>query len=125
MPKCGDYGWKDYTVECKTKLITDIGSMGYGIVLRRPCFDCTPCFVFALDTKFNRAFIGTPSLRIIGSVPFQPRKDVWYTLKAVAQGEQLEFYVDNNLVIETKDNAFPAGKTGFEVINFDGFSMTS
>ncbi|MFQ6042252.1 MAG: hypothetical protein ACE5PV_15460 [Candidatus Poribacteria bacterium] len=140
----GDYGWKDYTVECKAKLITDLDFDfdGIGLALRRPCIDCAPYYSFF----FGRHPGGNTGVSIGGKkgekepmkalaiAPFQNiRKDVWYTLKAVAQGEQLEFYVDNKLVLEAKDNAFPAGKAGFAVQNggggplealFDDFIMT-
>jgi hypothetical protein len=103
-----------------------------GLVLRRPCIDCRPGYFFFLGNNMV-AIIPQGGIIPLKSAPFQTKKDVWYALKAVAQSESLEFYVDNKLVIEAKDDVFPAGKAGFVVQTiagkqvealFDDFIMT-
>ena len=123
----GDYGWKDYIVECKAKLIKD--DCVVGLVLRHSCIDCNLGYAFCLEGNFfggNQASIvplWIPLWTPLRSVGFTASKDVWYTLKAVAQGERFEFYIDNKLFVEAedfKDSPCPAGKAGFL---FSGFGL--
>jgi hypothetical protein len=116
----GDYGWKDYTVECRAKAIIIDNEAFMGLVLRRPCIDCDPYYAFSLAA--DKAFIHPADNKWdpLMSVPFQTKLNTWYALKAVAKGEQLEFYIDGKLVAEGKNNEFAAGKAGFQVSSIGG-----
>lgn len=120
----GDYSWKDYTIECKVKPL-QVNWPGVGLLLRRTCTFCNPCYYFALagkDADIYRNLV-TP----LNSSPFELEMEKWYSLKAIAQGDQLEFYVDGKLVAKAKDSVYPAGKAGFCVFGvalFDDFVMT-
>lgn len=122
----GDYWWEDYTVEFRAKLITDLDFDfdGIGLVLRRPCIGCDGDYFFFFGRSPGGgntvALMGKDPQQPLKTAPFQISKDVWYTFKVAAQGEQLEFYVDNKLVLEARDNAFPTGKAGFVVQNGGG-----
>jgi hypothetical protein len=121
----GDYKWEDYTVECKVNLIRS--DNGVGMVIRRPCIDCNSGYWFGLSVA-NRATI-TYSNGILASSQFEVKLDTWYSFKAIAQGEKLEFYIDGKQIAEAKDGTYAAGKAGFFACNncialFDDFVMT-
>ncbi len=113
----GDYSWKDYTVECKVKVIRDDAKQGGpGLIIRRTCIDCMAGYNFNLEA--NRAYIGKGTAQ--GFLPltetqFERKTDTWYSLKVVAEGDRLEFYVDNQLILQANNATYPAGKVGFEV----------
>ncbi len=121
----GDYSWEDYTVECKVKPLQNNGYVG--LYLRRPCIDCLPCYVFALSVR-DGAAIYLDFWQKLNSSPFEAQKNTWHSLKAVVQGDSLEFYIDNKLVAKAKDKTRTAGKAGFIIDNgevlFDDFVMT-
>lgn len=121
----GDYVWEDYTVECKIKLLANQGSAG--VVARRPCINCNPCYSFDLDPSADQVAIYQEA-NVLDSSPFTPEVDRWYSLKAVVEGSHLEFYVDGELLVEAEDTTHPEGKGGFCVWKitalFDDFVMT-
>lgn len=123
----GDYDYRDYTVECKVKPLK-IGIL-IGLALRRPCIDCPTAYLFGFWTGNLAAIFNNFGGAILDSSPFEIKEGTWYLLKAVAKGEQLEFYVNNKLMAKAKDNIHPTGKAGFVVWNdsealFDDFIMT-
>ncbi len=121
----GDYGWEDYIVECKIKLLGNQGSAG--VVARRPCINCNPGYAFDLDPSADQVAIYQEA-NVLGSSPFTPEVDRWYSLKAVVEGMHLKFYVDGELLVEAEDTTHPEGKGGFYVSKitalFDDFVMT-
>ncbi len=46
---------------------------------------------------------------------FEVEEDTWYKLKAVAEGENLEFYINDELFLKGKDAQFPTGKVGIYI----------
>ncbi len=122
----GDYGWEDYTVECRIKLLRNQGLVA--LVLRRPCLDCVNPLYFLCLTADGQAVIYRNGPNAIAASPFRSEIDRWYSVKAIAQGRNIEFHIDGTLVVEVKDDANPAGKTGFAILNsdalFDDFVMT-
>jgi len=122
----GNYGWEDYTVECKVKPLEELGEMG--LVVRRTCIDCNPCYTMALDFSPSQMAIAKDFGSILSEAPFSPEVDRWYSLKAVAEGKHLDFYLDGELVVEAEDAVYPKGKAGIYIHQttalFDDFVMT-
>jgi len=125
----GDYSWKDYTVECRIKPIQNNGYMG--LYLRRPCMGCNPCYTFALSVNkavIYRDFGEKWGGLTLDSSPFEAKIDTWYSVKAIVQGKQLEFYIDNKLVAKAENDVYLTGKAGFIIDDgealFDDFVMT-
>ena len=122
----GNYGWEDYTIECRIKPLQESGYVG--LALRRPCTFCNPCYVFVLSLWQNEAAIYLNFFQKLDSSSFKAKIDTWYSLKAIAKGKQLEFYIDNKLVVKVEDSTHQAGKAGPYVDDsealFDDFVMT-
>lgn len=120
----GDLNWKDYTVECKIKPI-QVESYGINLVIRRTCTFCTPCYSLALTGKEANIYVDV--FTYLTGCSFELEVGKWYTLKAVAQGSKIEFYVDGKLLVKTEDSKYPAGWVGFGSFAsalFDDFVMT-
>jgi len=125
----GDHSWTDYTVECKVMPLQILeGSIRswIGLVLRRPCIDCDPGYYFILNGNSMAAIDSQNG--ILDSFPFDFKMDTWYFLKGVANGKHLEFYINDELVVELKSDINSKGKVGVIVFNsialFDDFIMT-
>ena len=120
----GDLNWKDYTVECKIRPI-QVESFGINLVIRRTCTFCTPCYSLTLTGKEANIYVDV--FTYLTGCPFELEVGKWYTLKAVAQGSKIEFYVDGKLLVKTEDSKYPAGWVGFGSFAsaiFDDFVMT-
>ena len=111
----GELTWKDYSAECKVKLVDDFGG-NFGIALRRTPWQ-QPAYDFGLFPSQNMAKITTPPFSTIAQEKFEVEEDTWYKLKAVAEGKNLEFYINDELFLKGKDAQFPMGKVGIHIYN--------
>jgi hypothetical protein len=110
----GELTWKDYSAECKVKLVEDFGNGEFGIALRRTPWQ-QPSYDFGLFPSQNMAKIATMPLSVITQEKFDVEKDIWYKLKAVSEGKKLEFYLNDEFFLKGKDAQFPAGKVGIYI----------
>lgn len=111
----GELSWKDYSAECKVRLVDDFGG-DFGIALRRTPWQ-QPSYDFGLFPSQNMAKISTPTFSVIAQEKFDVEEDTWYKLKAVAEGKNLEFYINDELFLKGKDSRYPAGKVGIYIYN--------
>jgi len=135
----GESTWRDYTVGVRLKLVKHLADplwievaslalrfagfpLGYGVGLGT--FGATPkqlqvWYISPQGQGYN-----------VKSVPFEWNLDTWYDLKAVVEGDQFKYYVNDKLILETTDNTFPTGYVGIGVVgisviaHFDDFSVT-
>ena len=110
----GELTWRDYSAECKVKLVEDFGNGEFGIALRRTPWQ-QPVYDFGLFPSQNMAKIGDIPGAVVAQEKFEVEEDTWYKLKAVAEGKNLEFYIDDELSLEGKDARWPAGKVGIYI----------
>jgi len=52
----------------------------------------------------------------VGSAPFSPQKDRWYTLKTEVKGTSITGYIDGKKIIEATDDTFVSGGIGIGVL---------
>lgn len=121
----GDYAWEDYTVECRISPL--VISNYVGLIFRRTCTWCLPCYIFGLSN--GNAVIYRDWFTLLDSSHFNVEMETWYSLKVIASGKRLEFYVNNKLITKVEDSTYPAGKAGFVIYPdgmalFDDFIMT-
>jgi hypothetical protein len=123
----GDSTWKDYTVECKLNQLKSTYN-GAGILLRHPAINGSTAYFFGMKSKeAKEAGIYLNFYISLNTFPFEYELDRWYSLKAVIQGNQLEFYIDGKLMATAKDDTNQAGWVGFGTFGtavFDDFVMT-
>lgn len=120
----GEPNWTDYTLQVKVQLqANSSGGMG----LR---FNNGPHYSFWFDESANLVGISTrafPRLDILVEKSFNLEPDTWYSLKGVAEGKKLEFYIGEQLVVETENDRFSSGMAGVctlqGVILFDDFLL--
>jgi len=130
----GDITWKDYTVECDINLIelfpNQVSNNGAGIIFRR------------LDNNnvigFDSYMLPTPSIwgwvwkdaRFVSDVkkPFSLKLGEWYRFKVVALGNQLSFFIDDNLAMELQNNWIQNGFVGINIsgakAQYDNFAIS-
>ncbi|MBC8236396.1 DUF1080 domain-containing protein [bacterium] len=135
----GEETWTDYTVSVRTKIVKHQLNLGWtegtGLGLR-------------YSPEWNIYFFGLATLGLgaketlcfymrgvwIGfhfeRKPFDWKLDTWYHLKVVAAGEQFQFYVDDELVLDYKDNVHPKGQISIgggyakTTAHFDDFAVS-
>lgn len=140
----GETSWQDYTVGVSVKIVEHQNNADFmetaAIAVRGMEFSSSYYFgigTAGLSPKRAQAYYLDGTIGPLGllqpqnyvSVPFEWELDTWYDLRVQVTGNQYEFYIDNNLVIEHTDDTFPAGKVGIGVGNnvsahFDDFFIT-
>jgi len=125
----GDAIWKDYTVRCKMRYISEPSGLA-GIMFRHTD---NARYGFGINADDNTAggwkALDPVVTRLLNDpLRFTLSKDIWYELKVIAEGDHCEFYIDEKLASEFKDNSIPSGKVGFYVRNvhahFDDFIVS-
>ena len=119
--------WTDYTAECQAKM--EQGPDNMGILVRYQ--DSTTYYIFAIMNGRQRAEIWS---RVGGNyidekdIPFPNEMDKWYKIKVVAEGDDFEFYIDDELIAEWSDDKLKSGKVGVRtyssVSHFDNVLIT-
>lgn len=124
-----DSSWKDYTLETRTKLVSDEidpeGWVAWGLGIRLGiCSGINQGYFFLIDfheqTTLIRKFFPGQNGTIrenISRRPFAAAKDVWYKLKVVTQGNHFQFYIDDKLIDEIDDDTIPEGCPALQIRN--------
>jgi len=135
----GETTWKDYTILVRAKIVKfqPSGAIeGANIAARCASFPMYGyVFGFGMLSDSNKYIFcfrseGNIMVSIAVFKPFEWELDKWYDLKLTAEGDQFKFYVNDELVIEYTDTAYPAGKVGIgasfstTTAHFDDFSVT-
>ena len=137
----GEQAWKDYTVECNIKFMA-AGNYPGGI---RTYVDAKTGGHYAVwfypPTKTIKLYSGTvfdinPGIVTLGEhvgVPYDAKEDVFYYVKVIHKGKQIEVWLgkskDNTeKIIEAKDGKFKSGLFAFDGYNqpvhFDNILIT-
>ena len=129
--------WKDYTIEVKLKITKHAVTAFWeqaGVVFRAVVN--VHCYYVALGTpganiKQLRTYHGDLGLvpQHLQTVPFDWEVNTWYVLKAVIEGDNFKYYVNDDLIMEYIDATYPTGGVGLCVTAstaayFDDFSVT-
>ena len=114
--------WTNYTLEVKVKPLTNSrGAMG----IRH---NNGPHYVYWLDESVNKAGITKSDFTLLIEESVNVEPDTWYSLKGVAEDDNLEFYVNGELIMEVKDTSYSKGRAGICVVSgtvfFDDFILT-
>jgi hypothetical protein len=141
----GSDQWKGYTVRIKVKILETFGVCvdgGIFVRLSKLPWEDTFYYFFIADEWMGHWYPGVPpegkgafAFPQINGQPlrgkvkvFTLEPDHWYTLKAVAQGNSAEFYVDDEFVGKFSYSALRSGSVGLVVSNalahFDDFVVT-
>lgn len=123
------HGWKDYTLETRTKLVSDDvdpkGWVAWGLSLR---LGNSWGYDFLIDFHDKTTLIQRYSQKSLSRKPFEAAKDVWYKLKVVAKGRHLQFWIDDKLIDEVEDDMHPQGQPAFvfrnATVHYDWFVLT-
>ena len=131
--------WKDYTIKVKlkiTKHVVTAFAEQAGMVFRA---DEEASYGVLLGTlggaNIKRLHTYHCNLRLGGvpqhlqTVPFDWEVNTWYVLKAVIEGDNFKYYVNDDLIMEYMDATYPAGGVGLVVTastaaHFDDFCVT-
>jgi hypothetical protein len=128
--------WKDYSVECKAKLVEKLGEgASFGIFFRDSLFQsgAQNDYVASVAPDQNKVFFYEVSQnkgRTISEVPlpFDISEDTWYKLKVIAEGNHFGFYINDELIGSFDDNSCPSGTISLAVrnahIHFDDVVIT-
>lgn len=121
----GKPNWKDYTVECKMKVINLSGGDGSGIIIRFKDQDNYYFFELSIAwTRISGGFANQAKENRARRVPM----DKWLNLKITAIGNQFKFIIDGEELFTFDDPAMPTGRIGFYVNSsstlFDDFSVS-
>ena len=137
----GEKNWKDYTVECDVKFITSSNYPG-GI---RTYVDAETGGHYAVwfypPTKTIKLYSGTvfdinPGIVTLGEhvgVPYDAKENVFYYIKVIHKGKQIEVWFGKNKdkaekIIEANDGKFKSGLFAFDRYNqpvhFDNILIT-
>jgi hypothetical protein len=133
----GETTWKDYTIRVRAKIVKhqSTGSVESATIGARSSSFPMYGYVFGFGSIGNKCIFcfraeGNIGVFIAVFKPFEWELDKWYDLKLTAEGDQFRFYVNDELVIEYTDTAYPAGKVGIgaafstTTAHFDDFSVT-
>ena len=137
----GKLAWKDYTVECNIKFLKADNYPG-GI---RTYVDAKTGGHYAVwfypPTKTIKLYSGTvfdinPGIVTLGEhvgVPYDAKEDVFYYVKVIHKGKQIEVWFGKSKdkaekIIEAKDGKFKSGLFAFDgynqVVHFDNILIT-
>jgi len=139
----GEDNWKDYTVSVKAKIVTNhvrasaTGILeGIGVIIRDfgnyPQHECYLLPILNFSDYKGMAAYYTPSGITgmwIADKPFQLDLDKWYDIKAIVEGNQFRFSINDEFIIEFNHSAVPKGKIGISAFytdttaHFDDFSV--
>ncbi len=103
--------WTDYTVECKARM--EQGPDNMGVVVRYQGPDTY--YIFAIMNGRQRAEIWS---RVAGTytdeldIPFPNEMGEEYMIRVVAEGDNFEFYINDELITEWSDDKLESGKAG-------------
>jgi len=124
--------WADYKLECKVKLLETFedssGSLSWVAVVIRYQDTGNNC-VFALDfpkqtVNIDFEYAGDPK---ITKTHFDVVKNKYYKLKVTANGNHLQFFIDDRPIHECIYNSFSRGKVGVLIVrahaHFDDFMI--
>ncbi|MBO2944374.1 S-layer homology domain-containing protein [Paenibacillus sp. F411] len=107
----GSAEWKDISVEAK--LTSDNWNNNAGVIARYQDSNNYYWFYYEPGSrKFHIQKRVNKSKIAIGNIEKQLVAGQTYTFKFVVTGDQLEGYVDGELVVSGSDSAYPAGKAG-------------
>jgi len=132
--------WQDYTLTVRVKIMKTFGKyVDGGIEIRYT--DSNNYYFFVAD-DWTQVYPGVPpecegafvfpwineQVQKGQAKVFTPELDHWYTLKAIAQGDHTEFYINGDLVGEFDYGEIKSGSVGLVVSNalvhFDDFVVT-
>ena len=134
----GEGGWRNYSIECDAKMVQTLNAMhSIGLVLRLPKEiegeSARPYVDFSLwENKTANIAVWTSKVNLtqlnIASKGFGFQIDQWYHLKAVANEEDFEFYIDEELLVSLSDARAPSGFVSLEaggvIAHFDNIVIT-
>jgi 3-keto-disaccharide hydrolase len=135
----GEPDWEDYTISVNAKFVkhwaTNCCLEAMFLVARGKSI--LTCYNFLMGTwqladKKVAAFCsrGNWDIHNLRSKEFSWDMDTWYHLKLTADGDEFQFYVDDELVLDYEDSTFDTGKVGFggafnsTTIHFDDVVIT-
>lgn len=124
--------WDDYVVQCKINVVTPnllVCTKG-AIILRH---SGNESYVYALHTATNTVEVFRLSNGENGEMLLSKDKPLelgkWYLVKAELQGENMSFYLDDELIGKVSDNRSLSGSVGLAVqdalsVLYDDFIIT-
>lgn len=124
----GNENWDNYTVECKSKFLEIFpGGMTWAAITVR-YKDTGNNYTFGIDLAKQRAnvdieFGGVPIVWL--NILMNLELNKYYNLKAIVEGDHIQFFIDDILIHDFKDASFTTGKVGVMAIrahvHFDDF----
>ena len=135
----GETDWQNYTISVNAKFVHHQPSncCGEVIVLAARGRLMNMCYTFLMGTWQQTGMqvaafyeIGDWNIQNFKSKEFSWDMDTWYNLKLTADGDEFQFYIDEELVLEYQDSTFAKGKVGFggafnfTTIHFDDVVIT-
>jgi hypothetical protein len=128
-----DLIWNNFTLEVKVRVVE--GNRDAGLIFRvqHPSvgYDAFKGYFAGIIPGSNKAVLGKMDGArwhelILNDYPCQ--ENVWYNLKVVADNDLIKMFVDDKLIIETRDSSFTKGFAGIRVVNthaeFDDVEIT-
>ena len=125
--------WKDYTVQVNL-MITKHSVAQAGVILRGVVNEYSYGVLFVgANVKQLRTYHANIKTgwvpQHVQEVPFDWEVNTWYVLKAVIEGDNFKYYVNDDLLMEYIDATYPSGGVGLTVTqsiiaHFDDFFVT-
>jgi hypothetical protein len=129
----GEEEWRNYSIECDAKMMEKLGTdhPAIGLDLRESNNnkDVVWCLAHEVwQSGLIWAWINDQSVKQSVRKPFNFKLDHWYHIKAVANEDNFEFYIDGELMASLSDDRFPTGRVDINacgcVAHFDNVVIT-
>jgi hypothetical protein len=131
----GEESWGDYSIECDAKMVETFANFhAIALDLRVSNIGNANSIndIYCVATKGGRAviwaYLNGNEVGASAQKALNFQLDHWYHLKAVANGNNFEFYIDGELIASLSDSRHPTGRVGLAVngavAHFDNLVIT-
>ena len=118
----GEENWGNYSIECDARIVEPIANLySIGLDLRVSNIDNASsindvwCLAGNQGVVYIWAWLNGNSAVQSPQKAFHLQLNRWYHLKAIANENEFEFYIDGELMASLSDSRFPSGRVGLAV----------
>ena len=113
----GQSSWTNYTLELRFKELDHQAGLGSTVAIYfryDPSTNIGDAGLLDIDSHFADLLLNQPSEGVSHGV-FLTEKDTWYTMRVELAGQNIKFFIDNQLVGSGTDSTFIYGMANFSV----------
>lgn len=123
----GDSSWKNITMEVDF-LLPDTGKVRFETRLHHFTWNSyIPGYSFEISQKGEWKLMLSDDNKILEQGKYKPLNKSWHHLKFSCMGDKLTIWIDNTLILQTKNDKYKLGiialATGWNEVYFDNFEV--